>query len=220
MATTLFSPLTALHRPGQSLQQITRKITALSNRAGLFSVRAHATAPRSTHPLSLLLESADEVEVFRAWYEAQFGALKAFWVPSYQQDLVPTTVIADDATDIDIKLCGYSDLLFPLVERRAVIFLRADGTFLKRDITAAVNNGDESETITINEALGETFTQSNANGICFLWYGRLADDVAKILWDTGDTASVELNMIELLNPPLGGSGEGGPVSGTLPDPGD
>lgn len=221
MPTPLFSPLTALHRPGDSLQQVQRLTLPVSSPAGLFTAESLSEIARTTHDLEADFESAAEVDVFRTWYLAQWGALIPFWVPSYQQDLVPVTTIPDDATEFDIHLCGYSRLLFPLVERRAIIFLRVDGTFLKRDIEAATENVDEdTETITINEALGEEFIQSNANGVCLLWYGRLVDDVASIVWDTAETASLQLKMIELLDPPLGGSGEGGPISGSFPDPED
>lgn len=217
MPTPTFSPLTAIHRPGQSLQTVNRLITPLSSPAGLFSVRGKSSVPRATHDIDLVFETAAQQHIFREWFFTQLGALNPFWLPSYQLDMEPIGVVADDATDIDIKECGYTDLLFPLLERRAIIFLNSDGTFLKRDIEDAVNNGDDTETITINEALGQEFIQGRSNGVCHLWYGRLSDDVARIEWYSGENSTVHLQMTEILEPPLAGSASGGPISASIPD---
>lgn len=220
MPTDLLTPLTALHRPGQSVQRIARPVVPVSSPAGLFSQVAKASAPRPLHALDLLFETPAEVQLFVDWYKLHLGACVPFWVPSYQQDLVPVETIAADATQFDIEQIQYTALYYPHPNRQAVIFLREDGTFLKRDIVGATDNGDGTETIEINEALGVEFIQNNANGICSLWYGRLNDDVVRIEWSDAGTASVTLQTIELLEPPLGGSGTGGPVTGSLPDPGD
>ena len=128
-------------------------------------------------------------------------------MPSYQQDLTPVTTIPAAATSFNIHHCGYSDLDFPGTQRRQIAFVQPDGSFVKRTITAAVNNGNGTESITINEALGFSFTQNNANGICFLWYGRLFDDVVSLEWLNPDQCTVQLTMVEITDPPDGGSGD-------------
>lgn len=220
MPTNLFSPLTALHRPGQSVQKVVRAVTPIGSPAGVFTVIGKSTFPRSTHTLELIFDSAELTATFMMWYTVQVGALIPFWVPSYQLDMELLGTIAAIDTTFAIKHRGYTEHLYVHTERRAIAFLRANGTFLKRDITGAVDNNDGTETITINAALGEDFVPSRATGICFLWYGRLNDDVARLQWEHDQLCTCAVTMIELLNPPLGGSGEGGPVGGTLPDPGD
>lgn len=217
MATDLFSPLTALHRPGRSLQQVNRAVMPISSPAGLFTVAPNADFPRPTHVLDLILSSPEEAQLLTDWYRAHLGALVPFWVPSYQQDLVPVETIAADDVSFLIKHCWYTELLYPSANRQAIIFLQPDGTFLKRDIISSADNEDGTETLTINEALGISFTQNNANGICFLWYARLLDDRLRIQWDDAFGAVSQVQILELLEPPLGGSGTGGPITGTFDD---
>jgi hypothetical protein len=205
--TPIFAPLTALHRPGASMQSVHRTVDTLSSPAGAFAVYPRADVPYTEHPLSLVFFNAEEAYAFQLFFDLVMGAFGAFWLPSYQQDLTPIGTIADDATTFDIRHCGYTALDFPGTQRRQIAFVQPDGSFIKRSITAAVDNGDETETLTINEPLGFEFRQNNANGICFLWYCRFMDDLEKMEWIDDDRATLEITVIEIANPPDGGSGD-------------
>jgi len=213
--TPIFSPLIALHRPGQSLQKPRRKLTQLSSPAGAFSVRPEYAESLTEHQLDLVFFNADEWTAFRAFHDSVLGAFGAWWVPSFQQDLVPVGPIADDDDEIIIEDVGYADLFFSDPNRRQIAFVQPNLSFLKRTIIAAVNNEDGTETITLNEPLGIPFVQNNANGICFLWYGRFSDDASRTEWMDADRATISIAMIELRDPPDGGSGDS--ADGFLPD---
>lgn len=217
MATDVFAPLTSLHRPDAVDQQLLRTTQRLASPAGKFSTRQNAIQPVGIHPLHCLFFSVEEEEIFRTWYLSHLGALVPFWVPSYMQDMWPTDIIADDATEFDIYHIRYTEDYFPTDNRKSIAFVRTNGSMLKRQIEDAEDNGDGTEHITINEALGEEWTPTNSNGICFLWYGRLNDDKASIHWITHDESQVDLAIKELPDPPLGGSGEAGPVDGSFED---
>lgn len=205
--TPIFTPLECLHRPGSSMQKVTRMVDQLSSPAGVFSVRPHADDPLTTHALDLVFFNAEEWYAFRAFHDLVLGAFGAFWVPSYQQDLTPVGVIGAADVDIIIEDIDYTALDFPSLNRRQIAFVQPNGSFVKRSITNAVNNGDGTETITINEALGFTFQQNNANGICFLWYGRFVDDVSHMEWVNSEHGTMSIAMVELRDPPDGGSGD-------------
>lgn len=205
--TPIFTPLTALHRPGQSLQKVQRAVDTLSSPAGPFSVRPRSTEPYTEHSLDLVFFSAEEVYAFLLFLDTIRGSFGAFWLPSYQQDLTPIGIIGPADVAFNISHTDYTTLDFPGTQRRQIAFVQPDGSFTKRSITAAVDNGDGTETLTINEALGFSFAQNNANGICFLWYGRLFDDVVSLEWIDADRATLQLTMIEIADPPDGGSGD-------------
>lgn len=208
MPTPILAPLSAVHRPNQSLQKVERTVDQLASPAGIFSVRPHADSPTTDHPLSLVFFTVEEAYEFLDFFHAIKGALNAFWIPSYQQDLTPIGVIGAADVTFDIEQVGYTETMFSSdPTRRQIAFMQPDGSFLKRSIIGAVDNYDGTETLTINEALGITFSQNNANGICFLWYGRLNDDVAPMEWMDTDRGTMELTMVELLNAPDGGSGD-------------
>jgi hypothetical protein len=202
---TLLVPLDAVQVAGDISHGINRKLTQLSTAAGKFSVRAHTLGPVGTHPIHLDLITVEEIDDFWDWYDTILGACEPFWLPTYQRDFVPLGTIAAIDTTYNILDRGYTDLEFPDPNRRNLAFIFTNGTILKREITAAISNGDGTETITINEALGVEFIQRRANGICYLLYGRLSDDLVKMDWWTHDIASVDLTMVELRSVPLTGS---------------
>lgn len=216
--TDLLSPLTALVREGQSNQFLERGIARLASPAGIFSVRARTVEPIGGHDIDLVFTSVEEEELFRAWFHDHLGALVPFWLPSYHQDLVLAQPIDAADTDIVIQWIDYTARFFPSDNRKVLAFVRADGTMLKRDVEASVDNGDGTETLTLNAALGEDWEQTYANGICFCWYGRLDDDVVEYQWQNHEICLVTVKMTELRNPPLGGSATAGPITGEFPDP--
>ena len=213
--TLIFSPLSCLHRPGTSLQKITRAVDQLSSPAGVFSVRPRAIDPLTSHSLDLVFLSPDEWYAFRDFHDLMFGAFGAFWVPSYQQDLTPIGTIGAADVNIIIQDVGYTVNDFPSLNRRQIAFVQPNGSFVKRSITNAVNNGNGTETITINASLGFSFQQNNANGICFLWYGRFVDDISHMEWVNSDHGTLSIVMVELRDPPDGGSGNS--ADGYLPN---
>ncbi len=210
--------MTCLVRGDSSPQSLERSVARRASPAGIFSVVARAPEPIGNHDLEFVCVTLEEEELFRAWFHTQLGSCVPFWVPSFHQDLVLAAPIEAVDTTILIKHMSYTASYFPSDNRKVLAFVRADGTFLKRDVEDATDNGDGTETLTLNEALGEDWAQTYANGVCFCWYGRLADDKASFQWQNQEICLVSLSMVELRNPPLGGSAEAGPVSGTFPDP--
>ena len=205
--TPIFAPLTALHRPGASLQKVQRAVDTLSSLAGAFAVYPRADVPYTEHDLDLVFFNAEEAYTFQLFFDMVLGAFGAFWLPSYQQDLTPIGTIGSADATFDILHCQYTTLDFPGTQRRQIAFVQPDSSFIKRSITAAVDNGDGTETLTINEPLGFEFAQNNANGICFLWYCRFVDDVESIEWIGDDQATLAVTVVEIADPPDGGSGD-------------
>lgn len=218
MATPLFAPLSILQREQQRSQRLSRGIVSLASPQGLFMVRPRASAPVGLHPLEFDIWSLAEGQAFLDWWQDRLGACLPFWVPSYQLDLPLLGTIADDDVSFDIPLVGYTRWVYPSLNRRAIAFVRPDRTFMVRRIESATEDVVAlTETITINEALGESFTQTPASGICFLWYGRFNDDVLEIVWESHEIGSGTLQMTELHNPPVVESCDLGPDDGTVID---
>ena len=201
----LFDPLDAVQMGGDISRGITRKVTQVAVPGGLFRAHAHAPGPVGSHPIHLELTSVEEIDAFWAWYDSVLGACQPFWMPTYQRDFVPLGTIGAADVVFAIQDRKYVDLEFPDVNRRNLGFVLSSGVILKRQITAAISNGDGTESITINASLGQSFTQRRSNGICYLLYGRLSDDAVKMDWWSHDQASVDLTMIEIRGAPLTGS---------------
>lgn len=203
---TLFVPLEAIQIANDVSHGINRKLTQLSTAAGKFSSRAHTLGPVGSHPVHLDFTSVEEIDEFWDWYDNTIlGACEPFWIPTYQRDFVPIGTIGSADVTFNIIDRGYTDLEFPDPNRNNLAFVFTDGTILKRQITGAISNGNGTETITINAALGTAFTQNRANGICYMLYGRLSDDLVRMEWWTHDIAAVDITIVEVRGAPLIGS---------------
>lgn len=194
---TVLTPLSAINIVGDQSHSYRRKLTQLSTAAGKFSVRTHAIGPVGSHPVHLDLTSVEEIDAFWDWYDTILGACEPFWLPTYQRDFVPLASIGAADVSFSIQDRRYTDFEFPDSLRQQIAFIFGDGTLLKRQITDAESNGDGTETITINAALGQTFTQQRNNGICYLLYGRLSEDAIKMDWWSHDIAEVDFTLMEL-----------------------
>jgi len=194
---SLLVPMEAVNIVGSRTHGIGRTLTRLATAGGKFSVRPHAIGPVGTQPVRLDLTSVEEIDEFWAFYDDILGACEPFWLPTFQRDFVPIGTIGSGDGSFNIQDRLYSDLEFPDPLRTRIAFVFGDGTILKREITDAATNSDGTENLVINASLGQDFTQERNNGICYLLYGRLQDDMVRMAWDTHDIASVEFTFLEL-----------------------
>lgn len=215
----LFRPLGAVHRPGSSIQSIERTVKQISAPAGKFDNRPTADYPLGTHELDMVFFNAEEIEEFFSFFNQIQGACIPFWIPSYQQDFDLTAPVGAADTTFTFKSFQFTTMMNNDPNRQNIAFVKVDGTFLTRHIDSCVDNGDGTETATINESLGEIFTQNNSNGVCFLWYARLIDDKVTIPWDGANGgSSAKVKIKELREPKPEGSGSGDPDDpGDIPD---
>lgn len=190
-------PLEALNIARDTSRTSSRKLTQLSTALGKFSVRPFALGPVGSHPVHMDLTSVEEIDEFWSFYDSILGACEPFWLPTFQRDFVPVGTIGAADVVFDIQDRQYTDFEFPDPCRRKLAFVFSDGTILKREITDAESNGDGTEQITINAALGQSFVQRRSNGICYLLYGRLSEDKMSMAWWTHDIAEVDFTFLEL-----------------------
>lgn len=201
MTLPVIDPVDAVQFAGDSSREFIRKATLLSTVAGKSSFRSNRDWPTGIHPIQMLLTSVEEIDAFWSWYDLVLGACSPFWVPTFRRDLVPIGTIGASDTQFLIQDRGYADLEFGK-NRQAIAFVLSNGSHLYRQVEDAFSNLDGTETIVINQSLGVSFTQSHSNGICFLLYGRLAEDKVKMDWQGHDVATVALSLHELEAPPF------------------
>ncbi|MGH9781685.1 MAG: hypothetical protein ACRD33_07670 [Candidatus Acidiferrales bacterium] len=143
------------------------------------------------------LASHAAVTTFRAFILARFGRLNPFWIPTFDQDLVLAANVLSTDTAIAIQSEFYTRFFFPLEARRFIAFIPVDGTAnVYRQITASVDNGNGTETLTLDSATGKAFT-AGGTMISFLTLARLASDDAEIDWMSNDLAQASLGFQEV-----------------------
>lgn len=101
-----------------------------------------------TIPVRVLLVSRETISEFYGWLEARQGRQNPVWVPSRDSDLEFVANLGVFGPDTHIKTRGYG--VYNLhYGRRHIQLVYSDGTTAERKITAMVDNGDGTETLTI-----------------------------------------------------------------------
>jgi hypothetical protein len=143
------------------------------------------------------LDTHPTVTAFRAFILRRFGQLIPFWIPTWDQDLVLAQDVSSTDTGIKIRSEFYSRFFFPSEARRFIAFIPMDGSGnVYGKITGAVDNGDGTETLTLEALTGKIFPAASTM-VSFLTLVRLEADRVSIKWDSADHAEALLALQEV-----------------------
>jgi hypothetical protein len=143
------------------------------------------------------LDTHPNVTLFRAFIFRRFGRLNPFWIPTWDQDLVLFTDVGAADPSIRIKSEFYTRFFFPSPARRFIAFIPTNSSgnvYVK--ITGAVDNGDGTETLTLEAPTGKAFPAASTL-VSFLTLTRLASDSVSIKWDSSEHAESLLSLQEV-----------------------
>lgn len=153
---------------------------------------------RASVPYHLTLESAEDIKALVDWFISVRGRWKNVWVPSYHQDLIQAASLTAGFGSITIPYCRYTELQFPDLSRRHLAIMRPGSTVYHRMVTDAVDNGDETETLTLNETVPIALPLKHGM-ISYMRLMRLEDDILSLQYDSTFTAETTLRFIEVPN---------------------
>ena len=173
-----------------------RSLVVLDSETGDITVEAKSVSPVPSAPLNLWLDGHDQVAAFRAFLDRRLGRLAPFWAPTWDQILLLLFDIAPTSSTITIQESGYTRYLFPSVARHDLAFIAADGSRHYARVTASVENGDGTETLSFAGPLGFTL-QASQTQVSFLTLCRLDADEIDLSWPTSDHADVALATAEI-----------------------
>lgn len=174
----------------------TRLLSRITNQGGSFADYAHDAAPAVTFPHRLFLDSQALIADLWDWYDDRAGRLNPCWVPTFQADLIPTGAIASGDTSLTVSYCGYTVYQFPDESRKHLALIQPDGTVVHRRVTASVDNGDGTETLTLDDAAGADLA-AGYGLVSFMRYCRLAEDVLEVPYTRQGFAEVTLQFREI-----------------------
>lgn len=174
-----------------------RSMIVTDPKIGLIGVVDKGGTPLVTQDFPWWLDTHPSITAFRAFLYRRFGQVRPFWVPTWDQDLVLAQAVAPSDTQFNIRSEFYARFLFPTPARRYLAFLPVDGSApLYRKVTAAHDNGDGTELLTIDSALGVAATVAS-HMISFLTLVRLAKDAVTLRWDSSEHAEALLSFQEV-----------------------
>lgn len=168
---------------------------------GLFDIDSRYKVTKERTDIKVLLKSKQEISVFMGFLDYRVGKLKAMWVPTFSNDFQ----IAQDGnsadTTIKVVSTGYSLFVNQADVRKDIMFVKTDGTRLFRRIEGSIDNGDGTETISVDSSLGFDFTANDFSYICFLRLVRQDSDVTEISYITTDYAQSGLKVVDVFEIP-------------------
>lgn len=126
--------------------QISRRQQGTGTSAGNDYLRAIDTGSPQTIPIRVLLTSRAALSEFYGWMDARQGKQSPVWVASEENDLEVTARSGNNAT---INHIGYAARYNVHSARRHLAFKKTDGSVVYKMVTAAVDNLDGTETLTV-----------------------------------------------------------------------
>lgn len=180
----------------QRQDQFQRSVVLLDNTTGRQKTDAHGAEPRPIRPFKWIAFGRAELTAQLAFMHARRGQAVPFWCPTWDEDLVSTIGLSAIDTTLTIKTIGYSQHLFPHAARRHIAIRDVSGPVAYRKVTAATDNLNGTEKLTLDSAIGLNIPLSNLL-ISFMPLYRLANDGNTRQWHSVDTADYTLNMVEL-----------------------
>lgn len=153
--------------------------------------------PRLIRPYRWTCQTRAEVSALKAFLDARKGRAVPFWILTWERDFQLST-FPGLGLAWTIKWIGYTANLFPGsgARRHVYVWHPTQGTRYAH-VLSAVDNGDGTETLTLEATTGLNIQNDSFFKVGFLRFVRLADDVNQLEWQARNYASMEFRVIEL-----------------------
>lgn len=157
-----------------------RRFVILDGGTGAKSTWTPWTFPAARRYFRWHMIGEAEVERYRAFVDARKGRAIPFWLPSFWQDFELAGIASSFSNTVLIYQAGYAPI-FALGAARRHLYLINSATYVSviRKATNLVNNGDGTETLTVDSNWGTTFSQALGR-LMHLALVRLEDDAPPI----------------------------------------
>jgi hypothetical protein len=145
--------------------------------------------------MTLRYETFAERDTFKAFWHQHRGAYRAFWCPSFQDDLLHLSDIASGDSTIAIAPSDYTTLGFPYEARRNLGIV-VNNTVTHRRVTNATSL-TASEVLTLSTTAGVNKTRGTGL-LAFLLWGRFASDDLTIRYhNAAGHCDIPVGFVEL-----------------------
>lgn len=137
-----------------------------------------------------------EIATLRAFLDARLGRQIPFWTPTYVRELIMTLDADSAQSSIRVTKVGYGQSLFAVTARKYLALVSADGSFLRRKVTLVTDNGDGTETLSLDAGLGINLV-ADRTLVSFLVLCRLENDRTSIRWYKPGMAEASIQFREV-----------------------
>lgn len=173
----------------------------LDSATGLFRLDSRYQSTKERVSLRVLCSNRSEIATLIGFFISRAGKLNPCWIPTYSEDFQLTQGGVASTTNLIVKSIGYNLYIKQLAYRQDIVFIKNDGTMLFRRITGSSDNGNGTETISIDQQVGFDFQPSDFQAICFLRFCRLDSDSMELEYITSDIATTNLLFVDTYEVP-------------------
>ena len=184
--------------PSPQATRFRRSMDRQDGETGPFAYYAPSYAPILTRDYRYYLANRAALAQFKGFLVNRNGRANGCVMPTWDADLsLAVAVLSTDAM-LTIVSCGYSDYVFPsTTSRRTLALITGAGALTVATVTAAVDNGNGTETLTLAAAVGAAFPLGTL--ISFIVPARLDKDETSIEYKGQLIARVGMAFAETPN---------------------
>ena len=167
-------------------ERIARTIDIFDNGSGPIQVDTATNWVRHMQTIGFIKNTRAGIWALRKWIHARRGKQRAFWLPSWNTDLIILENVASTASAITVSPIGY-----PLYYGVKDIMVQLkNGTQIFARVTSGSTNGDGNEVLPLSAQIGATFATTDIDFVCFMSHARFdSDQVVFSHKDVGQVAA-------------------------------
>lgn len=130
------------------------------------------------------------LNAWRGMVYALNGKRNSLWVPTWLDDLTIVGNMTSSATAMPVAWSGYAAHIAQATNRRDLRIELASGAVVYRRIMASADNGNGTETLTLDAGIGTSITPAAVAQVSFMGLCRSDSDQFELGWWRGDYADV------------------------------
>lgn len=165
----------------------------------LLDPRYQFTKVRTTY--TYLLRDRAAISNFLGFFRYLNGKHSPFWIPTYAKDIQVVNSGVGASSSIDITYIGYASFIKDDPRRRDLILIKPDGSYITRRIEASTDNGNGTETLSLDQPIGFDWTPASFRSGHFLRLVRLDQDSLEVSYDTNHFGQAGLVVVDNFETP-------------------
>ncbi|WP_163836878.1 hypothetical protein [Spartinivicinus ruber] len=174
-------------------ENIIRDVEVIDNSTGTIIVDTKTNYPLHKQKINWHTTSKAELWRVKQWIYSRQGKQKAFWLPSWGQDLTLTEVMAAQSGAFIVRPIGYP-LYYGIKD---VMLITKSGEIFYRRVLGGSVNDDGNEVLSIDKALGATVYPTDVEILCFMSLVRFDADRVQISHTQAGNAKISIAVVEV-----------------------
>lgn len=141
------------------------------------------------------MKTLQAVQQFRSWVYRRRGKAIGCWMPSSLDDFTIASDYPASGLSITVKTNGYATFIQQADARKDLYIQLRNGNYYARRITASVDNGDGTTSLTLDTAIPENMSASTIRRFSYLTFYRMSSDDVPITWYVDGVAEATTGLL-------------------------